>query len=106
MTTVLEMCKDEVPATPSEDVISEMELETICNFAIDWKKLATDLGIPKSKLQEIERESRGRERCRRVLQTKSIARKEIVRILKNMGWRSLAEGLQCGQIDSYTHFHH
>ena len=105
MTSVLEECKDEVPVTPNEDKISEIELETICNFAIDWKKLATALRIPKSKMQEIERESRGRDRCRRVLQTRCVARKKIVQILKNMRWKNLAEGLEYGQIGRYTHFH-
>jgi ankyrin repeat protein len=103
---LLEVCKDEVPPTHNEEVVSEMELETICNFAVDWKKLATALDIPKSQFQEIERESRGRERCRRVLQTRPIARRELVQSLREMGWTGLADGLEFGQIGRYTHFHH
>ena len=100
--TVIHVCQEEVKPRTSKEVLSEKELETICNFAVDWKKLATALHIPESRVREIEQDCREKDRCRRVLNSvpPTTCRTHLEKALRDIGWLSLAEGIACGYMDS------
>ena len=99
ITVVINLCEEKARPVPSKDVLSEMELEVICNLKIDWKRLATLLHIPQETVKKIERgNDRERDRCRRVLKEVPNSRKRVVEVLRKMKWYSAAESLHCGYI--------
>lgn len=96
---MLDVGEDMLRPLSSKEALSEMELEVICNLAIDWRKLAAALNIPPDIVQKIKKGSdRERDRCRGVLKEVPITRTKIVKILEDMEWNSLAQSLRCGCI--------
>ena len=99
ITAVINLCEEKARPVPSKDVLSEMELEVICNLKIDWRRLATMLNIPQETVKKIEKgNDRERHRCRRVLKEVPITRTRLAEILRAMKWYSAAESLLCGCI--------
>ena len=97
---------EEVPPHPDSETLSPVEMEIICNCAIQWKQLATELGLAQDTVQEIAQFActSDRERCRKVLQvvsTERDARKRISETLGRMGWTTAAESLRCGYTVRY-----
>ena len=99
ITSVIDLCEEKARPVHSKDILSEMELEVICNLKIDWRRLAAMLHIPQETVKKIERgNDRERDRCRRVLKEVPITRTHLVEVLRKMKWYSAAESLHCGCI--------
>ena len=97
---------DEVPQDSSKEALSAVEMEILCNCAIQWRLLATELGLAGDKVRKIAQFActSDRERCRRVLQvfsTEKESRKRISEALHRMGWTSAAKSLECGYATRY-----
>ena len=100
-----------VPPLPAQNTVSDVEIETISNCAVDWRELATKLGLPQSKVRDIEQYmyTSERERCRAVLRaalavlkSEDNPRESLVKALLDMGWKSLAESLEGGYTNRYS----
>ena len=95
-----------VEEVPQNKTLSAVEMEIICNCAIQWRQLATELGLTQNQLREISQLpcTSDRERCRRVLQvfsTEPDARNGISQALHKMGWTTAANSLKSGYTDRY-----
>lgn len=88
--------------------LTDVEIEIICNCAVNWRQLATELNS-QSIIKDIEQYmyTSERERCRAVLKTVNgpDSRKVVVTALVNMGWKTLAESLECGYTNKYSAHH-
>ena len=97
---------EEVQPHPEQSVLTDIEIERICNCAVGWKKLAKALKAPADtvhKIGSVQYYSE-RDRSKRVLQSINGpgARETVVEALREMGWVTLAETLECGSISDYT----
>jgi hypothetical protein len=94
-----------IKEVPQDQAVSAVEMEILCNCAIQWRLLATELGLAGDTAREIAQFActSDRERCRRVLQvfsTEKDSRKRISEALHKMGWTSAAKSLECGYINT------
>ena len=106
MLIVLDACTEEVPPHPSQGLLSDIEIETVSNCAVGWKNLAQALNIPSHTICKIDKVQyySERDRCRCLLNSinGSDTREKIVKALLEIGWKNLAEGLECGRFRVYT----
>ena len=96
---------EEVPPHPSHNTVSPVEIEILSNCAIQWKELATELGLADDRVREIELLPSKREQRRKVLQTFSAepgTRDRVTEVLDKMKWKATANSLRCGCTNRYS----